>query len=99
MGMGRFSLKRLFASVTLVGVGLAIEARLFSHPEIYPLTQFLMSAFGGAFIGAGIFNPFGRPWAGAALGALIALPLAPCSLSNKAREFAAGEYLYRQRIF
>ena len=79
--MVRFSLKRLLASVALVSIGLAIDAPAYSHPmEIDRLTQFCICAIAGAFIGAGILNPFGRSFVGAALGALIALPFSPLSM-------------------
>jgi hypothetical protein len=72
--MPRFSLKRLFASITLIAIGVAMIAAVFQHREIFEwYTALLFVVAGGGTIGAGLFNPFRRPWLGVAIGILAVL--------------------------
>jgi len=73
MNVPRLSLKRLFVSFTLVGVGISVAARMFwleyqpmnriPMERLFPL--FLMS---GPMIGAGLLCPFKRTVVGILIG-------------------------------
>jgi hypothetical protein len=84
--MVQFSIKRLFASVTLTSVDLDIDSPIISHPTaVYPGTQFFLSALAEAFVGAAVLNPFKRPWLGAAIAAFVAMALAPWPILSQAK--------------
>jgi hypothetical protein len=65
----RFSLKGLLTSVALIAIGLGMVVTAVSDD-----LQLSLPAGGvlwitaGAFIGAGIFKPLGRPWLGVVFG-------------------------------
>ena len=70
--VGQFSLKRMFASVTLLAIGMAMLVFLFRHvPRVPPLADELLFLAGGATIGAAILLPVKRAWLGAILGLTI----------------------------
>jgi hypothetical protein len=78
IGMKQFSLRRLFASVTIVAIGLAVlvQALRFAHkpmPE-YFLSFFALWFLAGPMIGAGIALLFKRPKLGAVLGFFFQVP-------------------------
>jgi hypothetical protein len=80
-GMGKYSVKRLFASVTLIAIGMGnitfIKANGISRlPESNPpdaifIAAILLMFFPGPLIGAGIFIPWKCGWNGAILGGII----------------------------
>jgi len=79
--MGQYSVKRLFASVTLIALGMGnitlIKANGISHvPESNPpdaifIAAFLLLFFPGPLIGAGILVPWKCGLAGAILGSVV----------------------------
>ena len=69
----QFSLRRLFASLTLAGMGLAIIGGLATRqydltPSIADIPAALAWLGGGMMLGAGLLLPFNRPALGAVLG-------------------------------
>jgi hypothetical protein len=71
--MRRFSLKRLFASLTLAGIGLAIIGSLATReynlpPSLVDVAYALFWISGGMILGAGLLLPFNRPVLGMILG-------------------------------
>lgn len=70
-GMARFSLRRLFAAVTLIAVGCGALAYLFRTADEAPaagIWKVLAAICGGPLIGAGLLTPVRRPALGAILG-------------------------------
>jgi hypothetical protein len=72
----RFSVKELLLSTTLLAAGI-VAVCLTIEPRSYLSTSghIVCWLIGGAFIGAGLFLPFKRPWIGATVGALIQIAL------------------------
>jgi hypothetical protein len=74
--MPRFTVKDLLLATTLIAIGAGTLAFLFQNGEqikhSYGAAIFAGLWFGGgAFIGAGTFLPFKRPWTGAVIGVVI----------------------------
>jgi hypothetical protein len=74
--MPRFTVKDLLIATTLIAVGAGMLAFVFQNGEEikrgYGAGVFAVLWFGGgAFVGAGIFTPFKRPWMGAIIGVMI----------------------------
>jgi membrane protein DedA with SNARE-associated domain len=68
--MLRFTLKQMFASTILIGVGIVMLICI--HAPWYPLRPgFVIWNSAGALIGAGICSLYKRPWLGAIIGAVI----------------------------
>jgi hypothetical protein len=75
--MPRFSIKDLLLATTLIAIGAGLIYWAYSHPTMsrysdapnWPL--FLGWMGGGAFIGAGVFTPFKKPWIGALVGLAV----------------------------
>jgi hypothetical protein len=71
--MRRFSLRRLFASLTLAAIGLAIIGSLATReydltPSLADTSAALAWLCGGMILGAGVLLPFRRPFMGMVLG-------------------------------
>ncbi len=71
--MRRFSLRRLFSSLTLAGIGLAIIGSLATReydlsPSLVDVAYALSWIGGGMILGAGLLLPFKRPVLGMVLG-------------------------------
>lgn len=67
--MKQFSLLRLFASMTLLSVGMALLAMAANQPR--SPARGLDFVLGASFLGAGFLTPFKRTLHGAALGPVI----------------------------
>jgi hypothetical protein len=81
--MPRFSIKDLLIATTCIAMGIGLLAFPYYHHEYIsanlPSSTYVLCWFGGgALIGAGILNPFGRPLWGAAIGfvVLVLVPVA-----------------------
>ena len=75
--MGQFSLSRLFASVSLIAIGLVLFVPAYRLVYSRPMLVSYWVAvplwlLGGAIIGAGVLTPFKKPWLGAAIGLVVA---------------------------
>jgi hypothetical protein len=73
LGMEPFSLRRLFAAVTLIAVGCGALVYLFRTEDQAPaagLWKVLAAFWGAPLIGAGLLTPIRRPALGAILGFL-----------------------------
>jgi len=73
MKISRFSLGRMFFSMTAIAAGLGGLAWLFRTIHQHDLNMFVVAAVAmacGATIGSGLLAPFDRPILGAILGAL-----------------------------
>jgi hypothetical protein len=72
--MLKFTLKRLFVSVSLIAIGLATWFK-FEHPdpELNPSLSVFGWFFAGALIGAGALSLYKHPILGAAVGAVIGI--------------------------
>jgi hypothetical protein len=75
--MPRFSLKKLFVSLTLIAIGIPTAMWGAITPEgDFPTGVLLIAfAFGGALVGIGALIPFNRPVLGAVLGPVILFAL------------------------
>jgi hypothetical protein len=74
--MPRFTVKDLLIVTTLIAIGAGALAFVFQNGEeikrAYGAAVFAGFWFsGGAFIGAGLFLPFKRPWTGAIAGVVF----------------------------
>ena len=69
----QFSLKRLFATVTLLAAGLAVLSQIFRTDMIDDKSGkvLLFWVGGGMLMGAGILTPFRKTLLGAVLGLII----------------------------
>jgi len=74
--MEPFSLRRLFAALTLIAIGCGALVYLFRTEDQTPaagLWKVLAAFWGGPLVGAGLFTPIRRPALGAILGFLAFL--------------------------
>jgi hypothetical protein len=73
--MPRFTIRDLLVATTLIAVGAGMIAFLFrgrdASNELGDWSTLFFWYGGGAFIGAGIFTPFKRPWTGVITGLVI----------------------------
>ena len=70
----QYSLKRLFISMTLIAVGLAILVRVVQVAGLYHwIIDFPVCFVAGALIGAGALAPFKRAGLGAAIGLALSV--------------------------
>ena len=72
----QFSLRRFFATVTLIAIGVGLLGYLFSDADPSGIALIACWLLGGISLGAGIFNPFKKPVLGAFLGGLIQVVIA-----------------------
>jgi hypothetical protein len=71
--MPQFSVRDMLLSTTLIGGGLFLLVRLFSEPAVGVGAKLVCWFGGGSLIGAGVFAPLGRPWAGVTIGLEVQL--------------------------
>jgi hypothetical protein len=78
----RFSIARLFGTMTAICVGSGLLVLMFNnttHTEVHPAANpalLIFSGFGGSsLIGTGVLTPFDRPILGAVIGFLIPLAI------------------------
>jgi hypothetical protein len=74
--MPRFTIKDLLLTTTLIAVGVGMFAFLFQRGDainrVGAGAAALLLWFGGsAFLGAGVFAPFKRPWRGAIVAVVL----------------------------
>jgi hypothetical protein len=80
VGMGQFTLRRLFVSIALVASGVGMGAALIRSANHVILPQFVVLPTllaSPSVIGAGIGNLLKRPWVGALAGLITAFAAMP----------------------
>jgi hypothetical protein len=83
--MPTFSLRRLFASITLIAIGCAIDSALCRNVlglAMHKDLAFVLWAIPGALIGAGILLPFRLLHVGAVVGTIVRLAVAGLALGS-----------------
>ena len=95
--MKQFTLRRLFAAVTLIALGVAALALVLrtntavvGEDYIGNRLAFPLWIGGGSLIGAGIFMPFHKTWLGLIIGLLIQIAIAVAALSHMAGGLGGG---------
>ena len=81
--MPRFTIKDLLKATTLIAIGAGIWACLFRGAYAnnrIGVDKIMLWIVGGAFISAGIFTPFKRPWEGAIVAIVLQILLVVAAL-------------------